>query len=76
MTSGEDGEDCSAEVERLPEDVGDAERLEPERLDVVREGGDAGQQQQAGNRHEEETGAPLRLRRRAPVYGVGHFNKL
>jgi hypothetical protein len=34
----ERAEDFGAQVQRFPEDVRDAERFEPERFDVVREG--------------------------------------
>ena len=65
---GEQREDRRLEVERLPEDVAEAERIEPERVDVVRQRRSAAENERRQAARENQTAAaPSRRPRRRPV---------
>ena len=68
----EEREHRCLQVQRLPEHLGVAERAEPQRIDVVRQGGAAAEEDDGEQREQEETAARPRFTRRRPVDGFSH----
>ena len=69
---GEDGEDDGLEVQRLPEHVGEAERVEPQRLDVIGERRSAAEERGAAS----TTSSSRRPRRRGCAAAASRLCRL
>ena len=71
--AGKARQDRGLQVQRFPEDVADAERLEPEGVDVIGERRAAAQEQSGEHRQEQEAAAPSGRTATWPVDGFGHY---
>jgi hypothetical protein len=73
----EERERLALQAQRCPEDVGDAERFEPQRVDVVGQQSTAGQDEDGDDAEDDrQTAPPPRTTRRRPVDGISHYQTL